>query len=103
MPPRARFVFLAIFCCAGASAQVERLTPKLKISDTDLASCYEETTGKLLGSQLVRSHVFISPGGRYRAYIEVEAIASKSKTKRHSSPAACLFAPARTSPIDIYG
>jgi len=50
------------------------------MSDTDLASCYEESTGKLVGSQLVRSHVLISPGGRYRAYTEVEAVASKSKT-----------------------
>ena len=69
-----------LLCCAATSAQVERLPSKLKISDTDLASCYEETTGKLLGSQLVRSQIFVSPGGHYRAYTEVEAVASKSKT-----------------------
>ena len=73
--------FVAILlCCAGTSAQVERLPSKLKISDTDLASCYEEATGKLLGSQLVRTHFFVAPDGRYRAYVEVEAVASKSKT-----------------------
>ena len=79
MQLRIHFVLVALFCCAGASAQVDRLPSKVKISDTDLASCYEEATGKLLGSQLVRSHVLISPGGRYRAYTEVEAVASKSK------------------------
>jgi hypothetical protein len=69
-----------LLCSAATSAQVERLPSKLKISDTDLATCYEETTGKLIGSQLVRSHYFDSPGGRYRAYVEVEAVVSKSKT-----------------------
>jgi hypothetical protein len=69
-----------LLCCAGTSAQVERLPSKSKISDTDLASCYEELTGKFIGSQLVRSHFFVAPGGRYRAYVEVEAVASKSKT-----------------------
>jgi hypothetical protein len=69
-----------LLCCAATSAQVERLPSKLKISDADLASCFEETTGKLLGSQLVRSQIFVSPGGHYRAYTEVEAVASKSKT-----------------------
>jgi hypothetical protein len=68
-----------LLCCAGTSAQVERLPSKLKISDTDLASCYEGATGKFLGSQLVRSHSFVAPGGRYRAYVEVEAAASRSK------------------------
>ncbi len=77
---RVHFALVCLVCCDGALAQVERLPSKLKISDTDLASCYEETTGKVLGSQLVRSHVLISPGRHYRAYTEVEAIASKSKT-----------------------
>jgi hypothetical protein len=77
---RVHFALVCLFCCDGALAQVERLPSKLKTSDTDLATCYEETTGKLLGSQLVRSHVLISPGGHYRAYTDVEAIASKSKT-----------------------
>lgn len=80
LPPRIQFALVVLLCCAGASAQVERLPSKLKISDTDLASCYEEATGKLQSSQLVRSHVLISPGGHYRAYTEVEAVASKSKT-----------------------
>jgi len=68
-----------LLCCVATSAQVERLPSKLRISDTDLANCYQ-LSGKLIGSQLVRSHFFISPGGRYRAYVEVEAVASKSKT-----------------------
>src|SRR5437879_6832302 len=69
----------AVLSCAATWAQTERLPSKLKISDTDLASCYE-LTGKFIGSQLVRSRLFDSPGGRYRAYVEVEAVASKSKT-----------------------
>jgi len=77
---RVHFALVCLFSCARASPQVEQLPSKLEISDTDLASCYEESTGKFLGSQLVRSHAFISPGGHYRAYTEVEAIASKSET-----------------------
>jgi hypothetical protein len=80
VPRRIYFVVATLLCCAAASAQVERLPSKLKISDTELASCYEGATGKFVGSQLVRSHFFDSPGDRYRAYVEVEAVASKSKT-----------------------
>jgi hypothetical protein len=80
MQPRVRFLLVFSLCCAGTSAQVQRLPSHVKVSDTDLASCYEEATGKLLGSQLVRTHVFLSPGGHYRAYTEVEAVASKSKS-----------------------
>jgi len=62
---------------------------------------HEEATGKLLGSQIVRTRVLISPGGRYRAYTEVEAVASKSKT---SSDWACasfsrLFVAAEDQPF----
>lgn len=80
MRQRIHYLVATFLCCAATSAQVERLPSKLKISDTDSASCYEDTTGKLIGSQLVRTHFFVSPGGRYRAYVDVEAVASKSKT-----------------------
>ena len=82
VPRRIHFLVATLLGCAGTSAQVERLPSKLKISDTEMASCYEQTTGKLSGSQLVRTHFFDSPGGRYRAYVEVEAVASKSKTSQ---------------------
>jgi hypothetical protein len=37
------------------------------------ASCYEESTGRLIGSNRSRTSVLISPDGRYRAYAESEA------------------------------
>lgn len=78
--PRTHLLILILLVGAATAAQTERLPLELKISDTEFASCYEETTGKLSGSRLVRTHFFVSPGGRYRAYVEVEAIASKSNT-----------------------
>ena len=41
------------------------------------ASCYEESTGRLIGSNRSRTSVFMSPDGRYRAYAESEALASQ--------------------------
>lgn len=89
------------FCCAGASAQVERLPSELKISDRDLASCYEKATGKVIGFQLVRSHFFAAPSGRYRAYVEVESVASKSKTSSNwdCSSTSRLFVAAADQPF----
>jgi len=69
-----------LLCCVATSAQVERLPSRLKISETAFASCYEQATGKLLGSQLVRTPAFISSGSRHKAYAEGEAVASKSDT-----------------------
>ena len=42
------------------------------------ASCYEESTGKLIGSNRSRTAVLMSPDGRYRAYAESEAVASQA-------------------------
>ncbi len=84
VPQRIHCLVVILFCCAGTSAQVERLQLKAKISETASASCYDEATGKLLGSQLVRTPLFISPGSRYSAYAEGEAVASKSNTSSDS-------------------
>jgi hypothetical protein len=61
-----------LFC---ASTQTEEKTTSKDRRDT-YATCYEESTGKVIGSQKSRSLVLISPDGRYRAYAESEAIAS---------------------------
>ncbi len=42
------------------------------------ASCYEEYTGRLIGSSRSRTSVLMSPDGRYRAYAESEAVASNA-------------------------
>jgi hypothetical protein len=42
------------------------------------ASCYEESTGKLIGSNSSRTSVLMSPDGLYRAYAESEAVASQA-------------------------
>jgi hypothetical protein len=101
MRQRIHFLIATLFCCAAASAQVERLPLELKISDTDLASCYETATGKVIGSQLVRSHFFVAPSGRYRAYVEVESVASKSKTSSNwdCSSTSRLFVAAADQPF----
>jgi hypothetical protein len=41
------------------------------------ASCYEESTGKLIGSNRSRTSVLMSTDGRYQAYAESEAVASR--------------------------
>ena len=101
MPPRSHFILVFFFCCGPTLAQVERLPSKLKVSDTELGSCYEEATGQFIGSELVRSHVLISPGDRYRAYTEVEAVATKSKPLSDWACASTsrLFVAARDEPF----
>lgn len=42
------------------------------------ASCYEESTGRLIGSNRSRTSVLMSPDGRYRAYAESKAVASQA-------------------------
>jgi hypothetical protein len=52
-----------------------RLKPVINSSkQTQYVSCWNKQN-KLTGSRLVRTQVFISPDGSYRAYIEVEATA----------------------------
>jgi hypothetical protein len=62
--PRVHFVLVALLCRAGTSAQVERLPSKLKISDTDLASCYEDYKVQRYGKYLSENQndAVTSPG-----------------------------------------
>jgi hypothetical protein len=41
------------------------------------ASCYDEATGKIIGTEQRRTAVIVSPDGRYQAYAESEAIPSQ--------------------------
>lgn len=59
-----------------ASAQALHKAPSGAQSINSYASCYEESTGKLIGSHRSRTTVLVSPDGRFRAYAESEAIAS---------------------------
>lgn len=65
----------------AASGQPERLPSRVITSRTEAAGCYKSdaVSGRLnlIGSQLVRTPVFTSPDGRYRAYVEGEATAFK--------------------------
>jgi hypothetical protein len=58
------------------SAQLERKPTSKHGSMSAHASCYEELTGRLIGSNRVRTSVLMSPDGLYRAYAENEAVAS---------------------------
>lgn len=42
------------------------------------ASCYEESTGRLIGSNRSRTSVLMSPDGLYRAYAESKAVKSQA-------------------------
>jgi len=50
------------------------------------ASCYEESTGRLIGSNRSRTSVLMSPDGLYWAYAESEAVASQAT---NAASAAC--------------
>ena len=59
------------------TAQIERLPSHVKVDEQTLPSCYEGSTGNLVGSRTSRTRVLVSPEGRYRAYAENEAVAFK--------------------------
>lgn len=60
------------------SAQVEHKSTSKDGSMSAYASCYEESTGRLIGSNRSRTSVLMSPDGLYRAYAESEALASQA-------------------------
>jgi hypothetical protein len=62
------------FC---VSAQVEHKSTNKHRPLSATASCYEESTGRLIGSKRSSTSVLVSPDRRYRAYAESEAVASK--------------------------
>ena len=60
------------------SAQVEHKSTSKDGSLNAYASCYEESTGRLIGSNTSRTSALMSPDGLYRAYAESEAVASQA-------------------------
>ena len=60
------------------SAQVEHKSTSKDGSMSANASCYEKSTGRLVGSNKSVTSVLTSPDGLYRAYAESEAVASRS-------------------------
>jgi hypothetical protein len=46
------------------------------ISPTKMATCYDEITGKVTGTMLVRRPVMVSPDGREQAYAVIEAVSN---------------------------
>jgi hypothetical protein len=59
-------------------AQVKHKSTSKNGSMSAYASCYEESTGRLIGSNRSRTSVPMSPDGRYRPYAESEAVASQA-------------------------
>jgi hypothetical protein len=59
-------------------AQVEYKSTGKGESMSANASCFEKSTGRLVGSNKSVTSVLTSPGGLYRAYAESEAVASQS-------------------------
>jgi hypothetical protein len=60
----------------SVSAQVEDKPASKDESMNANASCYDKSTGRLIGSQTSRTSVVTSPDGLYRAYAVSDAIAS---------------------------
>jgi hypothetical protein len=65
-------------CQLYASVRVEQQTISKGRSMRASATCYDESTGKLTGSQKFRTVVLTSPDGRYQAYAESQAVASRT-------------------------
>ena len=59
-------------------AQVEHKSTSKAGSMSANASCYEKSTGRLVGANKSVTSVLASPDGLYRAYAESEAVASQS-------------------------
>jgi hypothetical protein len=71
---------IAAFACQlCASMQAEQKTISKGRSMGTNATCYDESTGKLIGSQKSRTSVLISPDGRYQAYAESQAVALRTE------------------------
>ena len=60
------------------SARVEHQSSSDGESMSANASCYEKSTGRLVGSNKSVTSVLVSPDGLYRAFAESEAVASQS-------------------------
>ena len=72
----------------GQQAEATRLNPSHSTSrNTKFVSCFGK--GRPPGSYIVRSPIMASPDGHRRAYVEVEAIASRSKDEPSDSDPSC--------------
>ena len=71
-------LLLTYLTCSPLPTQIERLPVSVITSDSASATCYEESTGRVRGSQLVRSHVLVSRVGQ-RAFTKNQAIAFRRK------------------------
>jgi hypothetical protein len=78
--PIAIAAFAWHFCL---SSQAEHKSTNKDRPMSAAASCYEESTGRLIGSNTSRTSVLLSPDERYRVYAESEAVAS---TANNASP-----------------
>lgn len=73
------------------SAQVERQSTGKDGSMSANASCYDKSTGRLVGANKSVTSVLVSPGGLYRAYAVNEAVASQSPSTPQCQNTSKLF------------
>ncbi len=78
---RSQAILCGIVLAVGVRWQVkaEQLPPALNISKNTDVTCYD-TSSKFVGSRRVRTPEFLSPDGRRRAYVELEALGLKGRT-----------------------
>lgn len=69
---------LVAFFCLLSYAQIQRMPSRPEITVKTNATCYDDKTGTLVGSQFLRSPLFVSPDGNASAYTENEAVALQS-------------------------
>jgi hypothetical protein len=53
----------------------EQLPPRVVLSETAMATCYEANSNRVAGSMLVRRPILLSPDGHHQAYAENIAVA----------------------------
>ncbi len=75
-----RFLYMAVValaCHLPAKAQLEDKSAGKPPSKSSQASCFDESSGRLIGPTKTRTFVLSSPDGNYRAYAETEAVTRK--------------------------
>lgn len=78
-----RFVSLAVVALSfqlPAKAQSENKSAGKPPAKSSRATCFDESSGKLVGPAKARTFVLSSPDGNYRAYAETEAVTRKVTT-----------------------
>lgn len=75
-----RVICLLCLACAPLAERAlaqgpEPLQPRVVISETATATCYEENSSRVAGSMLVRRPTLLSPDGHNEAYAENAAVA----------------------------